>query len=889
MAESQHILSIEVDLSDRNVDAQADKIAQKVRDKVGSPIPVNVSGGGGGARPPRVATGAPFPSDEGPQRGTPSQEKQARSEGFASYAEKRAAIDQWVSRESTAKPLPQPGTSFAGASPSPTSGIAPPSTVARTAGNLSPADLAKEMRSTYMQQLERGDRSAALRTLGQMSSYNLDVKGLPSPTEYAAQQKQSALRDKLEDRYAVKYENRLATDISSGERDRQKRIDQINADWERALKKQKDVAEKVAQRVDKNFDAAGLSQQKQNEARTKRVNDAWDKTALAQQKAADTARKKAEAQQDRDENFYEQREAKEGLQAERAESGNLLKSFRRARQVDRAGFQAQLAGMKPRERIEALNQRLAEGVDPLEEAQLTKQRNSLQYHEDTREKLRIRLFGAAFFAYRGVSELANAATQNMEGDRVLRQQGEDAYLQRQLQITEGNMQGVSYFGRQLVARSGRIEARVADFFGAHDFANQVRTKSEAFNDDANQQALFNAQQTRKIELAKVQIGSESIKQQRSRELEENQAYNLGVHDPYRRARFEASDEFRVRGQTDQDNIDAIWAQLNAESDPTQQAILTSQLHAALKQQPLNIAAASKTLIAKTNEIRFQAGLKSDQMAHMARAMGFSQAGEDLTGAIESIIGKYNARFDPMTGEVSAFGDVARGDTLFDSTNKLYQADMAQARIDDRRNDELRQGRLDAAGDVLNRRPLQARIDTLNAQRRAALVGPDGKFIDPTSTRAREVNEDIDSQIKVERMQDADQNRLTQLNLYSERSQLQYHLSRPFDAVGTQMRGVFGQGLEQAVGFAQAGKPELASESLTNLKLRLQAERQDYLQGFRSTPAGSFDPRDTATSPRDIADVSKTLSDFADRLDKVADLLNNLDDLIARAVQNASSN
>lgn len=886
MAESQHILSIEVDLSDRNVDAQADKIAQKVRDKVGSPIPVNVSGGGGGARPPRVATGAPFPSDEGPQRGTPSQEKQARSEGFASYAEKRAAIDQWVSRESTAKPLPQPGTSFAGAVPSPASGIVPPSTVARTAGNLSPADLAKEMRSTYMQQLERGDRSAALRTLGQMSSYNLDVKGLPSPTEYAAQQKQSALRDKLEDRYAVKYENRLATDISSGERDRQKRIDQINADWERALKKQKDVAEKVAQRVDKNFDAAGLSQQKQNEARTKRVNDAWDKTALAQQKAADAARKKAEAQQDRDENFYEQREAKEGLQAERAESGNLLKSFRRARQVDRAGFQAQLAGMKPRERIEALNQRLAEGVDPLEEAQLTKQRNSLQYHEDTREKLRIRLFGAAFFAYRGVSELANAATQNMEGDRVLRQQGEDAYLQREMQITEGRMQGIGYFARQEVSRFGRIEAGVADFFGAHGFANRVRGQSENFNDDATQQALFEAQQSRKITLARDQIITSSIQRSRQRDAEVNAADTLGVHDPYRRARFEASSEYDAAIKADQDNINALAQAMNDETDPTQHSILASQILALQVAQPLNKAAAFRTLTAKSAEIRFQAGLKSDQMAHMARAMGFGQAGEDLTGAIESIIGKYNARFDPMTGEVSSFGDVSRGDTLFDSTNRLYQSEMQQARIDDRRNDELRQGRLDAAGDVLNRRPLQARIDTLNAQRRAALVGPDGKFIDPNSERAREINPDFDNQIKIAQQDYADQNRLTAIGLATQRAQLGVLLARPWDTVGAQVAGVLGQGIGQATSFLQAGQTGFARQSLENTVSQLQVERTQYLQNFRGQ---QFDPRLTATPQQDVADVGTQMKEFSDALNKATDLLSNLQQLITDGVAAAASN
>src|SRR5690349_14096727 len=142
MAESQHILSIEVDIATAQAREQIENLRENAEKPINIPVTASGAGGSGGTRNPRVATGAPFPSDEGPVRGTPSQERLAREQGFSSYAEKMR-----VTREFAAQRIEPPTPSAPPSSPiadptrpTPTDVVSPPATVSKKSQNITSLD-----------------------------------------------------------------------------------------------------------------------------------------------------------------------------------------------------------------------------------------------------------------------------------------------------------------------------------------------------------------------------------------------------------------------------------------------------------------------------------------------------------------------------------------------------------------------------------------------------------------------------------------------------------------------------------------------------------------------------------------------------------------------------
>lgn len=725
-----------------------------------------------------------------------------------------------------------------------------------TSQSLTVAQLEQQLRATYFQQIQRGDIPGANRTLGQITTYGMSPAGLPSASEYASDQR----RQLLSERYDTRYENRLASDASRQQR----------------------TQESVSNRVDQSFDAAALAAQKAEERR-----------AAAIEKQAET------------------------------EEQNLRRAIERAADDEKIRgnrlFAINQRGRSTEEQLANVRGRLSdqtEGRDDIEQAELEAQERELSRRAASESggsgtggsgrflglRLgRLRQYASAGFLALEGSRVYNAYRNRSEGTALA---GRD--LGGQLQSEQEFQQAIaSTFVVGTFAELGADQ--IANQFGISALGTRAVAASAAATDERTQSIVARRQYNEDLanRISVVQnVGFDRQRQQVELERVDRERENRRVRDEQIATDEKAANAAQAsRSATFQQRVEAERNRLLS-AQPDQQT-------AAEYGNAGGFDATAEETVRKSDEA-YVANLRRQQAD--ARQRGFDSANtlnKTLTDAQNAEIRRNELSAQRNTYTQNLLRDSDTTATALRAQGQPLRAAFAQSFLSQQARQAFTIGtpeylRVQAEGAAqrselgyaayvnsqafsantgalqlqLNRQPLDAQIARINAQRPALLA---------SGLSEDEVNSSLKVQADLARQADADQQRLSRLGLTNEAAQLRFHLDRPFDAEGTRLRGIFGEGLSQAVGFAQAGQKGLAEESLQNLQLRLQSERQDYLQGFRGAPAGSFDPRDTATSPRDIADVSKTLSDFADRLDKVSDVLNNLDDLIARAIQNAASN
>lgn len=831
MAESgTHVLSIDVDLALSHAREQLQEFHEEASGKP-AVIPITASAGGsGGTIPPsRITAASPAPGED-------PQEQAAR----------QAALSRIAS-------LPAPS--------------------AATSQSLTVAQLEQQLRATYFQQIQRGDIPGANRTLGQITTYGMSPSGLPSASEFADEQRQQLIGE----RYDTKYENRLASDAA----------------------REQLAKERIGQRVDRNFDAAGLSAQKADERRGEQVDNTFDRAALAAQKAE------------------ERRAAAIEKQAE-VEERNLRTAIERAADDEKTRgnrlFAINQRGRSTEEQLANVRGRLSdqtESRDDIEQAELEAQERELSRRAANESgnggaggsnrflglRLgRLRQYASAGFLALEGSRVYNAYRNRSEGTALA---GRD--LGGQLQSEQEFQQAIaSTFVVGTFAELGADQ--IANQFGISALGTRAVAASAAATDERTQSIVARRQYNEDLanRISVVQnVGFDRQRQQVELERVDRERENRRVRDEQVATDEKAANAAQAsRSATFQQRVEAERNRLLS-AQPDQQT-------AAEYGNAGGFDATAEETVRKSDEA-FIANLRQQQ--NQARQNSFDRANvlnQQLTDsqyadirrgevAAQTGVFQQNTLADIRAGSIGlGFRGAFRDSILTQRLQQVFnvgtgqffesQAEGASQRQALGYDALIRSQAFDAQTGAfqlqLNRQPVDAQIAKINAQRPALLA---------SGLSEQEVNDSLKVQADLARQADADQQRMSRLGLASEATQLRFHLDRPFDAEGERLRGIFGSGLSQALGFAQAGQKDLASESLQNLQLRLQSERQDFLQGFRGAPAGSFDPRDTAISPRDVADVSKTLSDFADRLDKVSDVLNNLDDLIARAIQNAASN